>query len=129
MRISVLKLIAATIIMLPLATTAIAEPKTCHTLAEFEGFDRCSSIPDLLSKVGKPWQDIGSGIHILSFPLCDGTTTILGTPDMKSIFYVKQRDQNGKTIKEIIPGPVMYKRVCPESGVTKQQKNNTSGES
>jgi hypothetical protein len=53
-----------------------------------EDLPKGATVDDIIKKAGQPHGDIGSGIHILTFPLADGTWALVGTPDMKAILYI-----------------------------------------
>ena len=48
--------------------------------------------------VGDADADIGSGIHILSYRLDDGSSVLIGFPDFNRLIYVKHQDKAGKVI-------------------------------
>jgi hypothetical protein len=54
-----------------------------------ENLPKDATVDDIIKKAGQPHGDIGSGIHILTFPLADGGWALVGTPDMKSVMYIR----------------------------------------
>ena len=82
---------------------------------------------ELITKVGKSDSDIGSGIHVLVYQLCNGSNVIVGTPDMKHLFYIKHR-ASGQPDEDLLPKQVVreersgkemfsYNTKCISSGV------------
>ena len=56
--------------------------------SSFEGLSKEATIQDMKKWAGEPHNDSGSGIHILTYPLTDGTWALVGTADMKKIMYI-----------------------------------------
>jgi hypothetical protein len=57
------------------------------------------SVSELVSYFGPPDKEVGSGIHILSYSLTNGSTVLIGTPDMKSALYVTYLKADGTSVK------------------------------
>ena len=90
---------------------AHAEKPACLTANVFRAFKRCSSFEELSTKAGKSVKDIGSGIHIFVYPLCDGSEVLVGTPNKIEVFYIKL-ERDGKILEEILP-PLTQGIPCP----------------
>lgn len=59
------------------------------TRAAFEAVSKQATVQDITSWAGEPHSDVGSGLHILTYHLTDGTWAYIGTPDMKKVMYIK----------------------------------------
>jgi hypothetical protein len=68
-----------------------------RTLEAFQMIPKGATFQELTEWVGQPKEDIGSGIHIMVFPLDDGSTVKVGTPDLAKLMYIKHTDKDGKT--------------------------------
>jgi hypothetical protein len=70
--------------------TSLAEKMQPKLTRKFlENLPKDATVDDIIKKAGQPHGDIGSGIHILTFPLADGGWALVGTPDMKSVMYIR----------------------------------------
>lgn len=56
------------------------------------------SLADVRAWVGEAEKDIGSGIHIFTYRLDDGTEVLIGFPDLNRLIYVKHKDAAGKVV-------------------------------
>jgi hypothetical protein len=63
----------------------------------FAAIKKGGDYADVLAWVGEPDADVGSGIHVLAYKLADGSRVLVGTPDFKTIQYVKHERKDGKT--------------------------------
>ncbi len=59
------------------------------TKSTFAALPAKPTYEDLVDWLGTPDEDIGSGIHIMVFPLVEGGRALIGTPDLKNVFYVR----------------------------------------
>jgi hypothetical protein len=67
-----------------------------RTLDTFKAIPKGATYRDVVEWAGQPKEDVGSGIHVMVFPLDDGTQVLLGTPDFQKVVYVKHKDKDGK---------------------------------
>lgn len=63
-----------------------------EALDKFKTLRKGMSYEEIISIVGEPDQDIGSGLHVYLYNLADGTEVIVGVGD--GLMYVKQRISN-----------------------------------
>lgn len=54
----------------------------------FEDLPSGITYGELVRRVGKPTGDIGSGIHIMTYPLKEGGRALVGTPDLQQVMYI-----------------------------------------
>jgi hypothetical protein len=64
----------------------------------FRGLKKGMSLGDVQAWVGNADKDIGSGIHILTYRLDDGSRILIGFPDFNKLIYVKHEDKAGKVV-------------------------------
>ena len=66
-------------------------PRTCFDLTRsgFAAIGKGTRFADAIDWVGDPVSDIGSGIHIMTYPLKGGGEARIGTPDCKEVMYVQ----------------------------------------
>lgn len=101
------------LLILPLTPNlALADTKRCVELSVFEKVTPCSTLADVLAKVGEPSADIGSGLYIKEYKICGGGTVHAGAPSMDSLLYVNYESADGTTKKDLLAG----KPDCPENG-------------
>jgi hypothetical protein len=76
-------------------------PRTDFTrdLKAFQAIQKGMSHADVSAWVGESNLDIGSGIHILVYPLADGSRVLIGFPDFNRLVYVKHVDKAGKVVE------------------------------
>lgn len=79
--------ISATLFVGVLAHAAPARKVVC-TRAAFEAIPKSATYKDIVKRFGKPTGDIGSGIHIMTYPLKEGGRALIGTPDLKKVYYI-----------------------------------------
>jgi hypothetical protein len=72
-------------------------PKTARRIDAFRSLSRTMRMADVVHKCGLPDEHQGSGIFIFVYYLDDGTTVMIGTPDLKELFYVRHFDKLGKS--------------------------------
>jgi hypothetical protein len=80
---------------------ALDDPPSTDSRRKVEAFRairKGTSLPDVESWVGKADKDIGSGIHILTYRLDDGSRVLIGFPDYSKLAYVKHEDKAGKVV-------------------------------
>ncbi|CAN5258202.1 hypothetical protein BH11CYA1_BH11CYA1_01690 [soil metagenome] len=58
------------------------------TKSALESLQASGTVDDIIEIAGQPRSDIGSGIHILTYPLEEGGWALVGSPDMKKILYI-----------------------------------------
>jgi len=63
-------------------------------------------------QIGKPKNDIGSGIHIFVYDLSDGSQVLLGFANLDSLLYVKHKLPNG-SVENIVSENPSGKRMAP----------------
>ncbi len=85
----------------PLDTCAKAlenPPRTdfSRTVEMFRPLEKGMSLRQVREWVGESEKDIGSGIHILTYRLDDGTRVLIGFPDFNRLIYVKHEEKNCK---------------------------------
>ena len=85
---------------LPCTKKNIGDEIKCRSITDFDIFISHPSVQEIIAKVGQPERDIGSGLHVLKYTLCDGSSILIGSPDLKRVMYIKH-EQGGKLIKEI----------------------------
>ena len=64
----------------------------------FRAIRKGMSLGDVQAWVGNADKDIGSGIHILTYKLDDGSRILIGFPDYNKLIYVKHEDKAGKAV-------------------------------
>lgn len=73
-----------------------------RTIDDFKKLKKGMPVEQVLKELGKPDQDLGSGIHIYSYGLSDNSTMRLGCTNV--LLYVDHIQKNGKTIRLIGEG-------------------------
>jgi len=63
-----------------------------EALDKFKALRKGMSYEEMITIVGEPNQDIGSGIHVYLYKLPDGTEVIVGVGE--GLMYVKQKISN-----------------------------------
>lgn len=73
-------------------------PRTNFFLAlePFKAITKDMTFRDLTEFVGSAEKDIGSGIHIMTYPLPGGGRVLVGTPDFVKIVYIVYETKEGK---------------------------------
>ena len=83
-----------------------SELNECESLLTLDDFTKILSetqdIDSIFEKIGKPHDDIGSGIHIYVYYLNDETQIWIGYVD--EVIYVKHMDESGNQIE------ILYER-------------------
>lgn len=69
-----------------------------RTIERFQSLKKGMSLMEVDGWVGHAEKDIGSGIHIMSYKLDDGSRVLIGFPDFKALIYVKHRDKADKVV-------------------------------
>ncbi len=69
---------------------------TGTSLERFRALPKGATYGELVEWVGRPEKDVGSGIHIMTYPLDDGSRVTVGTPDFRKVVYVKHEGADGK---------------------------------
>lgn len=64
----------------------------------FRDLKKGMSLAQVRDWVGDAEKDIGSGIHILTYRLDDGSRVLIGFPDFNRLIYVKHEDKAGKVV-------------------------------
>jgi len=64
----------------------------------FRALRKGMSLAQVREWAGEAEKDIGSGIHILTYRLDDGTRVLIGFPDFNRLIYVKHEDKAGKVV-------------------------------
>jgi hypothetical protein len=64
----------------------------------FRGLRKGMSYAEAVEWVGDADRDIGKGIHIMAYPLEDGSRVLLGFPDLNRLVYVKHELKGGKAV-------------------------------
>lgn len=82
----------------------------CLTVDDFRSFGRCTSVAEVIAKVGKPKEDSCSGVYCHGFSLCDGTMVRLYAVNNSEIQSLKVT--KGNEVKEVLISPVMKKVNC-----------------
>lgn len=67
-----------------------------RTVEMFRRLEKGMSLARVREWVGEAEKDIGSGIHILTYRLDDGTRVLIGFPDFNRLIYVKHEDKDRK---------------------------------
>lgn len=65
--------------------------------AILEGLPKSATVQDIVKLAGPHHSDIGSGLHILTYPLADGSWAMIGSPDMKAIMYIHFQQSEPKS--------------------------------
>jgi hypothetical protein len=71
--------------------------QTKLTRSVLEGLPKSATVQDIVKLAGPHHSDIGSGLHILTYPLADGSWAMIGTPDMKAIMYIHFQQSEPKS--------------------------------
>ena len=87
----------------PLEACASALDKPPYTesrrkVEAFRALRKGMSLDEVQAWVGNADKDIGSGIHIITYKLDDGSRVLIGFPDYKKLIYVKHEDKAGKAV-------------------------------
>lgn len=80
---------------------ALDQPPRTTFARSVEGFRalrKGMSQSDVQAWVGDAEKDIGSGIHILTYRLDDGSRVLIGFPDFSKLIYIKHQDKAGKVV-------------------------------
>lgn len=72
-----------------------------RTVEMFRGLRKDMSLTQVREWVGESEKDIGSGIHILTYRLEDGSRVLIGFPDFNRLIYVKHEDKN-RTVVDLV---------------------------
>jgi hypothetical protein len=66
-----------------------------RTVDAFRALKKGVPLEAVTDWVGHAEADVGAGIHVLEYNLPGGGKVLLGTPDLKTILYVKYRNKDG----------------------------------
>lgn len=71
------------------AATPTANVRDRHSIQSFAFIADGTTMQQVISSLGVPDSDIGSGIHIFVYSLSDGSEVRIGSPDGSAIWYVR----------------------------------------
>jgi len=107
-----MKILIPTIIAAGLITSMAAAEKPDRNaetvMPKIEALNAESNYQEVTSILGKPDSDTGSGIHIYTFELSDGSALRVGTPDDKHISYIDRI-----TTERLLPRKVARDAIKP----------------
>ncbi len=63
------------------------------TKSSFDAIPAKPNYEDIVDWLGTPDEDVGSGIHIMVFPIAEGGRALVGTPDLKKVLYLRFQTQ------------------------------------
>jgi hypothetical protein len=90
----------------PSAAAAPARPSRTLNLDSFRFDWPTTTVQDVVSKVGEPDRDVGSGVYIFLYQLSDGSLVWIWSADGTHIGFVR----HGTTNTGITNGELLYKR-------------------
>ncbi len=67
-----------------------------RTIEAFKVLKKGVSYAEVVAWVGHADKDIGSGVHVMTYALPDGSRVLLGFADFKSLLYVTHETKDGK---------------------------------
>ena len=76
-----------------LPAMAVPGASTAQAVRSIESFRFIgpeTTLKQIIARLGEPDEDVGSGIHIFSYHLNDGTSVWVGSSDNEHIIYIKQ---------------------------------------